>query len=315
MTESVISAKKARGAVRGGAAYISRLIRLFIADPEGRVSSFYELNDRQITGASTYREVTGVKSLYVNYGYWAPGCADNDEAMIALADVLADAAGIAEGERVLDVGFGYGEQDIHWARTRRPAQIVGLNVTPAQVRLAQERVRAQKLTGVLDLRVGSATAIPFAEESFDRVVALESALHFNTRQKFFEEAHRVLRPGGVLATADVLPRRAPDGTNRIVEWLDKWARRAVVPSDNWYTIDVYPLRLERAGFTDVSVRSITDRTIKPRAEFVKERLAAHQIQRLSWGQRQGVRTLVRSAERSVQTRDYILAVARKPVAG
>jgi len=50
----------------------------------------------------------------------------------------------------------------------------------------------------LDLRVGSATSTPFADGSFDRVVALESALRFDTRRKFFEEAFRVLRPGGVL---------------------------------------------------------------------------------------------------------------------
>ncbi|MGO4748660.1 cyclopropane-fatty-acyl-phospholipid synthase family protein, partial [Streptomyces sp. 2MCAF27] len=159
-------------------------------------------------------------TMFLNFGYWPPDCSSLDEACRTLAERLGDAAGITRGDRVLDAGFGFGDQDMHWMETRGPALIAGLNVTPAQVELAQKRVRERKLDDRIDLKVGSATDMPFEAESFDRIVALESAFHFDTRQDFFGEAARVLRPGGTLATADVILLAGGDREQRIREMGD-----------------------------------------------------------------------------------------------
>ncbi|NGO72789.1 SAM-dependent methyltransferase, partial [Streptomyces boncukensis] len=189
------------GRPRGGP---GRAFRRSAPSPDDRVRSFYELLDR-LHSKEFYGDLMGLRTRYVNYGYWAPDCADHDEACEALADELAETAGITAGDHVLDVGFGYAEQDFHWMRTRKPERIVGINVTPAQVRVAQQRARELDLGERLDLREGSATSLPFESASFDRVVALESSVHFDTRQTFLAEAFRVLRPGGVLATTDPVP--------------------------------------------------------------------------------------------------------------
>src|SRR5690242_11792473 len=105
-----------------------------------------------------------------------------------MAEEIAERAGITTGDRVLDAGFGYGGPAIHWARTCKPERIVGLNVTPSQIAVARQRVTELDLAKVIDLRLASATSLPFEDGSFDRVVALESSVHFHTRQKFFGEA-------------------------------------------------------------------------------------------------------------------------------
>jgi erythromycin 3''-O-methyltransferase len=207
-------------------------------------------------------------TMFLNFGYWSAECDSLDEACRALADLLADAAGITEGDRVLDSGFGYADQDLHWLRTRHPALIAGLNVTTTQVEIARQRGREAGLEDRLDLRVGSATDMPFDADTFDRVVALESAFHFDTREDFFREAARVLRPGGVLAAADMI--LLPGNRENRIKQLGY--AKGLVPEDNWYDARDYARRLGDAGFVNVRIRPITDHVYTPMLDYMKKHM-------------------------------------------
>ena len=283
------------------------------ASQENRISSYYELIEREFR-TDLHLRLVGRKTQYLNYGYWAPGCSDYDEACEALADELGEAAGITAGDHVLDVGFGYAEQDFRWLETRKPARIVGINVTPNQVHAARRRAAEMNLGDRLELRLGSATSTPFPNGSFDRVVALESALHFDTRRKFFDEAFRVLRPGGVLATADVLPRELPNGRKTLAERFDEWCRKRVIPADNWHSRDVYAERLERAGFTDVDVQNVNDKVYEPNTEYMRKRCAdALRDPRFkSFSRQQTIKWYLKTTELRAALSDYVIAVAKKP---
>jgi cytochrome P450/ubiquinone/menaquinone biosynthesis C-methylase UbiE len=240
--------------------------------------------------------------MYLNYGYWGPGCENLDDACDLMSDQLAEAAGMREGDRVLDVGFGYGDQDMYWMETRNPASIAGLNITPVHVEVATERARERGMADRLDLRVGSATDMPFEANSFDRVVALESAFHFDTRRDFFREAFRVLQPGGVLATADVI-LRGGRREERVRE-LSAWDGH--VPPDNWCDRETYAERLREAGFVDVQIRDISDYVYEPLTEFHRKLLRESSEPYMS-------EESLNEGRKYTAHQEYVIASARKPI--
>ena len=112
-----------------------------------------------------------------------------------------------EALRVLDVGcsFGYGSAAIE---AGGPAErfVVGIERNPEHLELARERF---PWITVMD---ADAAALPVADDSVDAVLLLDVIEHLDAPEQALAEAHRVLRPDGVLVVS--VPHRGPLG------WLD-----------------------------------------------------------------------------------------------
>lgn len=91
--------------------------------------------------------VTGREPLWINLGYWAGQevvSEDNyrevdrllDSAQRSMARVIADKVQLSSSDVVLDCGFGYGDQDILWAKEYNPKKIEGINITEKHLRFA-----------------------------------------------------------------------------------------------------------------------------------------------------------------------------------
>src|SRR5262249_52474543 len=157
-----------------------------------------------------------------------------------------------------------------WARCFG-VRVVGFNVTASQVEVARARVAEAGLADRIDLRQASALATGLADASTDRVLALESAFHFPSRDAFFSEAFRVLRPGGRIALADIC--NASQRSTRASDRLTRYVANAFwqIPEANDYDVEEYAARLRHAGFVDVAFERINDQVFAPFSAYSRTR--------------------------------------------
>jgi ubiquinone/menaquinone biosynthesis C-methylase UbiE len=106
-------------------------------------------------------------------------------------------AGLARGERVLDVGCGTGSLTFLLAQRPELEAITGIDYAAPYIEHASRRNSDPRVT----FRVGDATALPFPDASFDRVLSL-LMLHFVAQpERAVAELRRVARPGATVAAA------------------------------------------------------------------------------------------------------------------
>ncbi len=111
-----------------------------------------------------------------------------------LARLFIDFTGIAEGERILDVGCGTESLTFALAKAADLAEIVADDYSPVFVREAIRRNTNPRIK----VRQADACALPFAGGTFDRALAL-LVLHFVPEAgKAVAEMRRVVRSGGVV---------------------------------------------------------------------------------------------------------------------
>ena len=124
-----------------------------------------------------------------------------DQMVQQATDLLAEAAGITAGDRVLDLGSGHGEPALTFAQRVGPTgHVTATDVSPAMLALASDNLAAAPSANVA-LAVADAEHLPFASGVFDRVTSRFGLMYVPNPVRACAEAHRVLRPGGTVAFA------------------------------------------------------------------------------------------------------------------
>ncbi|NVI98256.1 class I SAM-dependent methyltransferase [Myxococcus sp. AM009] len=202
-----------------------------------RIRAQYDL---QAKGGSVAED-----TLFMNMGYWKDQPQSLDEASRALARLVAEMARLGKDDNILDVGCGFGDNALLWMEEFAPAKISLVNISKKQLSVAGERITQRGWSERISLWVASATELPFEEGAFDKVTCVEASHDFDSREAFFLNAHKVLKPGGKLILADLL--HPPE------------------------TRDTYLEKLQRAGFVNVDARSIRQEVFDPFVDHLLRR--------------------------------------------
>jgi SAM-dependent methyltransferase len=118
-----------------------------------------------------------------------------------MAELLAEAADLKPGQKVLDVASGNGNASL--AAARRFGDVTAIDYVPMLLEEARKRAEAEGLS--IDFREGDAEELPFEDSSFDAVLSTLGVMFAPDQQKAAEELLRVVKPGGTIALASWVP--------------------------------------------------------------------------------------------------------------
>lgn len=158
-------------------------------------------------------------------------------------------ASLREGDVVLDLGSGAGfDAFLAAQRVGKTGRVIGVDMTPEMLLRAKENVKKGKYTNV-EFRLGEIEKLPVEDNSVDVIISNCVINLSPEKQKVFQEAFRVLKPGGRLMVSDlVLVKELPEPIKKSVEAYVGCLAGAIGK-------EIYLKFISMAGFEDVKVIS------------------------------------------------------------
>ncbi|ORY08419.1 S-adenosyl-L-methionine-dependent methyltransferase, partial [Basidiobolus meristosporus CBS 931.73] len=250
-------------------------------------------------------------------GYWE-NTMDFQQACKALVSRVAKAADLGVGERILDVGYGCGDQDIYLQEEFNLSRIVGFTLEPVQQIVAKQRVAESCLQETIQLELGDAARISHLLASkrlpttYDRVISIDSAYHYRTRAAFLGQAFEHLRSGGSIGLADIILARKPQS------WWGQTILKLVctaseIPLENMVNEAEYRSVLESIGYTQISLVPIEDQVFPGLAGFIErqEKIFDGLVVPTLWMKLSVMKWLLRYVHRN-QWLHFVVVSAKKP---
>ena len=175
-------------------------------------------------------------------GVWArSGASTLEDAQEAKLELVCAKLGLREGERVLDVGCGWGAFALH-AAAHHGVHVTGITLSPAQASLARERVREAGLEARIDIRIADYRELE--AEPFDAIASIGMVEHVGEVQidTYAARLAELLKPGGRLLNHGITRQRHTDPA------AGDFSERYVFPDAEPLPLSRVLLALERAGF-------------------------------------------------------------------
>jgi cyclopropane-fatty-acyl-phospholipid synthase len=180
-------------------------------------------------------------SMTYSCGIFSRGASTLEEAQRTKLELVCHKLGLGSGDRVLDVGCGWGSFAIHAAATRG-AEVVGITLSEPQARLARERAEREGVADRVDVRVMDYREL--TGERFDAIASIGMVEHVGNVQidRYAHQLAALLAPGGRLLNHGIARLRHGDPE------AGPFSERYVFPDAAPLHLSRILAALERAGF-------------------------------------------------------------------
>jgi cyclopropane fatty-acyl-phospholipid synthase-like methyltransferase len=212
---------------------------------------------------------------YMNYGLWIDTTKTLMEANNNLIDFAFNKSGLQHKKhmKVLDVGCGYGEQDIQWIKKMdNSCTIHAIDISEAQIKHAIERNRhinhnhgnhSNHSNIVFEVCDVKNIGLKYNSRAFDVIFSIESAFHYPNRKQFFEHANDLLTPDGRFIITDIMLQNEYSENS----WNNKlfmyfFSDFFHIPAQNLISADEWDKQLASV-FVVEEIINVTEKTFEP----------------------------------------------------
>ncbi|MEU8828591.1 cyclopropane-fatty-acyl-phospholipid synthase family protein [Streptomyces sp. NPDC048636] len=205
-------------------------------------------------GNDFYERVLGPSMVY-SCAYWEDGPGGTlEDAQHAKLDLVCRKLDLRPGQRLLDVGCGWGSMVLHAVR-EYGVTAVGITLSEEQAAYARKRIAEAGLTDRIEIRVQDYRKV--VDGPYDAISSIGMAEHVGAVRyaEYTTILHRLLKPGGRLLNHQIARRPEPDEeAYRVDEFIDRY----VFPDGELAPIGRTVGQLEQAGFEVRDVEAIRE---------------------------------------------------------
>ncbi|GLV89910.1 class I SAM-dependent methyltransferase [Streptomyces virginiae] len=203
-------------------------------------------------GNDFYERVLGPSMVY-SCAYWTPG-STLERAQHDKLDLVCRKLALKPGDRLLDVGCGWGSLALHAAR-EYGARVTGVTLSREQAAYARKKAADEGLADLVEIRIQDYRDVK--DGPYDAISSIGMAEHVGADRyrDYARTLHALLRPGGLLLNHQIArPPEADEAAYRVDEFIDAY----VFPDGELSPVGTTVGELERAGFEVRDVEALRE---------------------------------------------------------
>ncbi len=202
------------------------------------------------------------ESMTYSCAIFSRGAETLAEAQKTKLELVATKLRLEPGQRVLDVGCGWGSFAIH-AATNHGVSVVGITLSEPQAQLARERAEAAGVGEKVEIRVADYRRL--ADEPFDAIASIGMVEHVgeNRIDGYAQTLARMLKPEGRLLNHGIAVLRPGDD-----QGSGNFSNRYVFPDGEPMAVSRVQLALERAGFETTHIEGFKSDYARTLGEWI-----------------------------------------------